>query len=176
MESRQRFADFPASVYFTCSYCGGAVLSNSWIKVTKNNELVFSGNSGDNRFKVIIEFVFCLIHIGHGGCIVANDGRELIPIMKWKTHSHEVVIHPFQRAGQLACKWSLDGIAHSGFAFIIECTSAPEKKRHAWALFSQLSFACQPGLTEGGNVDFVLGKFKIDERFVYEVYLCRPGQ
>ena len=37
--------------------------------------------------------------------------------------------------------------------------SAPEK-RIAWALLSQLSLACQPDLTEGGNVNFVPSKFR----------------
>ena len=54
-----------------------------------------------------------------------------------------------------------DGIGHSVFPFIIGCTSALEK-RTARALFSQLSLACQPVLTEGGNVDFVSGKFRSD--------------
>ena len=74
-----------------------------------------------------------------------------------------------------AADWSLDGIAHSGFTFIIECTSAPEK-RIARALLSQLSLACQSGLTEGNNVDFVPDKFRNDEWYVYEVYLCCSGQ
>ena len=30
-------------------------------------------------------------------------------------------------------------------------------------LLSQLSLACRPGLTEGGNVNFVPGKFRSDD-------------
>ena len=58
------------------------VLSNSCIKATKNDEHVCSGNSKDNIFKVFIELVFFLIHIGHGGCISADDGSKFFPIMK----------------------------------------------------------------------------------------------
>ena len=59
---------------------GGAVLSNSCIRVTKNDEFICSGNSGDNIFKVFIEFVFCFIRVGHGGCIGADDGTELFRV------------------------------------------------------------------------------------------------
>ena len=68
-------------------------------------------------------------------------------------------------------KWSLDGIAHSSFTFIIRCTSAPEK-RIAWALLSQLYFACQLGLTEGGNVDFVPGKFRNNKSSTFMRSIC----
>ena len=78
---------------------GGAALSNSCIKVTKNDELVCSSINGNNIFKVFIELVFCLICVGHGGCLGADDGSELFTVMKWKSHSHEAVIHSFRGAG-----------------------------------------------------------------------------
>ena len=62
------------------------VLSNSCIKVTKNDELVCSKNSEDNIFIVFIELVFCLIHVGHGEYIDADDGSELFLVMKWKSY------------------------------------------------------------------------------------------
>ena len=73
---------FFGPVFTQYLFLGGAVLSNSFIKVTKNDELVCSGNSGDNIFKDFIELVFCLIHVGHGGCIGADDDGELFPVMK----------------------------------------------------------------------------------------------
>ena len=69
---------FPGPVFTQYSFPGGAVLSNCWIKVTKNDELVCSGNRGDSIFKVFIELVFCLILVGHVGSIGADDGSELL--------------------------------------------------------------------------------------------------
>ena len=59
-------------------FLGGAVLSNSCFKV---DELVDSRNSGDNILKVFIELVFCLIRVGYGGCLGADDGSELFHIV-----------------------------------------------------------------------------------------------
>ena len=59
------------------SFPGGTVLSNSPIKVTKNNEFICSGKSGDNIFKDFIEMFFCLICVGYGGCIDTDNGSEL---------------------------------------------------------------------------------------------------
>ena len=64
--------------------------------VNMGAEYVCSGNSRDNVFKVFTELVFCLICVGHNGCIGADDGSELFPVMKWKSHSNVAVIHPFR--------------------------------------------------------------------------------
>ena len=75
------------------------------------------------------EYLSFVSYVDHGEWIGAYDGKELFPMMKWKSHSLEAFIHCFCEAGTLAYKWSLDGIARSGFAFIIGCTSAAEKKK-----------------------------------------------
>ena len=85
------------------SFPRGVVLFNACIKVTLNDEIICNGNSGDNIFKVFIELVFCLICVGQGACIGADDGSELFPVMKWKSHSHVAVIHSFRgETGSLA--------------------------------------------------------------------------
>ena len=57
------------------------------------------GTAEVTYLNVFIKFVFCLICVVHGGCIGADDGSELFPIMKCKSHSHEAVIQPFRVTG-----------------------------------------------------------------------------
>ena len=57
-------------------------------------------DSKDNKFKVFIELVFRLICLGHDDNS-ANDDCEHFSVMKWKSHSHEEVIHAFWERGRL---------------------------------------------------------------------------
>ena len=64
------------------SFPGGAVTVNSPIKVTKNDEFVSVGNSGDDGIQVFIKLVLDLICVGHGGCIGTDNGDKLCPLEK----------------------------------------------------------------------------------------------
>ena len=64
----------------------------------KNDELVRSWNSGDDRIEVFIEPVFGFVWVGHGGYIGADDGGELLSMGKGESHRCEAVVQPFQGA------------------------------------------------------------------------------
>ena len=78
---------------------------------------------------------------------------------------------PFVGQANLPTRENIDGMAHSGFTFIIGCISVPEK-RIAWALLSLLSFAGQHDLTESGNVDFVPDKLRSNESSTFMKSIC----
>ena len=63
------------------TFPGAAVASHSCVEVTKNDELVRSWNSRDDSIEFFIEPVFGLVWVGHGGCIGADDGGELLSIV-----------------------------------------------------------------------------------------------
>ena len=62
------------------SFTVRAVTANFCVKVTKDDELISIGNSGDDSIQVFIKLVFDLILVGHGGGGIDtdNDG-ELLP-------------------------------------------------------------------------------------------------
>ena len=88
------------------SFLGDAVTANSCIKVTKNDEFISAGNSGDDGIQVFIKLVLDLIWVGHGGCIGTGNGDKLLPIGKVESHHHEPIFHSFW-GGQPTCQQAL---------------------------------------------------------------------
>lgn len=52
--------------------------ANSHVEVTKDDELVCVGNSGDDSVEIFIKLIFDLIYVGHGGSIGADKSGELL--------------------------------------------------------------------------------------------------
>ena len=91
----------------------------------------------------------------------ADYGSELFPMMKWVSHCHEAVIHLFRGHPNLPKSEVL--MAAPTPALSLSSGARPLQKKRIAETLSQLSLACQPSLTEGGNVDFVPGKFRSDK-------------
>ena len=74
LEKQQAIAvAFAHSVLPNYALPGGGVSSNSRIKVTENDELVSIGDSLDDIVEVLIELVFCLLWVGQGRSICADN-------------------------------------------------------------------------------------------------------
>ena len=62
------------------TFPGSAVTANSRVEVTKDDELVCVGNSGDDSIEIFVKLIFDLIWVGHGGGIAADKSGELLPM------------------------------------------------------------------------------------------------
>ena len=72
---------------------GDAVTANSRIKITKHDEFVSVGNSGDDGVQVIVKLVLVLIWVSHGRGIGADNGDELPSTTEGESHRHKAIIH-----------------------------------------------------------------------------------
>ena len=75
------------------SFPGDAVTANSRIKLTKHDEFVSMGNSGDDGVQVFVKLVLGLIWVSHGRGIGADNGDELPSTTEGESHRHKAIIH-----------------------------------------------------------------------------------
>ena len=66
----------------------------------------------------------------------------------------------FGRGGRLTCLWVMSWWHSPHWLCVYHQVHVCSRKRIAWTFLSQLSLACQPSLTKGGNVNFIPGKFR----------------